>query len=80
MRHVWNANEEFASLGIGISSGFLPQMVPVEASFPGPARIMRKKNVHVPAWMDHGPQIPDKPVDKDGAEFRKNSNHRRSKS
>ena len=49
----WNANEEFASLGIGHFIWFpVGKWLPFEESFPALLEFMRKKNVHLPAWLD----------------------------
>ena len=69
----WNANEEFASLGIGHFIWFpVGKWLPFEESFPALLESMRKKNVHLPAWLDRA-QIPANPWTS-RAEFRKNSN------
>ena len=69
----WSANEEFASLGIGHFIWFpVGKWLPFEESFPALLEFMRKKNVHLPAWLDQ-PQIPANPWTS-RAEFRKNSN------
>ncbi len=69
----WNANEEFASLGIGHFIWFpIGKWLPFEESFPALLEFMRKKNVHLPAWLDQA-QIPANPWTS-RAEFRKNSN------
>jgi hypothetical protein len=69
----WNANEEFASLGIGHFIWFpVGKWLPFEESFPALLEFMRKKNVHLPAWLDQT-QIPANPWTS-RAEFRKNSN------
>jgi hypothetical protein len=69
----WNANEEFASLGIGHFIWFpVGKWLPFEESFPSLLEFMRKQNVHLPAWLDK-PQIPANPwVSK--ADFKKNFN------
>jgi hypothetical protein len=69
----WSANEEFASLGIGHFIWFpVGKWLPFEESFPALLEFMRKKNVHLPAWLDQT-QIPANPWTS-RAEFRKNSN------
>ncbi len=69
----WNANEEFASLGIGHFIWFpVGKWLPFEESFPALLEFMRKKNVHLPAWLDQT-QIPANPWTS-RAEFRRNSN------
>jgi hypothetical protein len=69
----WSANEEFASLGIGHFIWFpVGKWLPFEESFPALLEFMRKKNVHLPAWLDQA-QIPANPWTS-RAEFRKNAN------
>ena len=69
----WNANEEFASLGIGHFIWFpVGKWLPFEEGFPPLLEFMRKKNVHLPAWLDQT-QIPANPWTS-RAEFRKNAN------
>ena len=69
----WNANEEFASLGIGHFIWFpVGKWLPFEESFPALLEFMRKKNVRLPAWLDQT-QIPANPWTS-RAEFRRNSN------
>jgi len=69
----WSANEEFASLGIGHFIWFpVGKWLPFEESFPALLEFMRRKNVHLPAWLDQ-PQIPANPWTS-RAEFRKHSN------
>jgi hypothetical protein len=69
----WSANEEFASLGIGHFIWFpVGKWLPFEESFPALLEFMRRKNVHLPAWLDQT-QIPANPWTS-RAEFRKNSN------
>jgi hypothetical protein len=69
----WNANEEFASLGIGHFIWFpVGKWLPFEESFPALLEFMRKKNVRLPAWLDQT-QIPANPWTS-RAEFRKNAN------
>ena len=74
----WNANEEFASLGIGHFIWFpLGKWLPFEESFPALLEFMRNKNVHLPAWLDQT-QIPANPWTS-RAEFRKDANSPRMK-
>ena len=69
----WNANEEFASLGIGHFIWFpVGKWLPFEESFPALLESMRKKNVRLPAWLDQT-QIPANPWTS-RAEFRKHAN------
>ena len=69
----WNANEEFASLGIGHFIWFpVGKWLPFEESFPALLEFMRRKNVRLPAWLDQT-QIPANPWTS-RAEFRKNAN------
>jgi hypothetical protein len=69
----WNANEEFASLGIGHFIWFpVGKWLPFEESFPALLEFMRKKNVRLPAWLDQT-QIPANPWTS-RAEFRKHAN------
>lgn len=69
----WNANEEFASLGIGHFIWFpVGKWLPFEESFPALLEFMRKKNVRLPAWLDQT-QIPANPWTS-RAEFRRNAN------
>jgi hypothetical protein len=69
----WNANEEFASLGIGHFIWFpVGKWLPFEESFPALLEFMRNKNVRLPAWLDQT-QIPANPWTS-RAEFRKNAN------
>ena len=69
----WNANEEFASLGIGHFIWFpIGKWLPFEESFPALLEFMRKKNVRLPAWLDQT-QIPANPWTS-RAEFRRNAN------
>jgi hypothetical protein len=69
----WNANEEFASLGIGHFIWFpVGKWLPFEESFPALLEFMRKKKVRLPAWLDQT-QIPANPWTS-RAEFRKNAN------
>ena len=69
----WNANEEFASLGIGHFIWFpVGKWLPFEESFPALLEFMRRKNVRLPGWLDQT-QIPANPWTS-RAEFRKNSN------
>jgi len=69
----WNANEEFASLGIGHFIWFpIGKWLPFEESFPPLLEFMRKQNAHVPAWLDRT-EIPACPWTS-RAEFKKNFN------
>lgn len=69
----WNANEEFASLGIGHFIWFpVGKWLPFEESFPALLEFMRKKSVRLPAWLDQT-QIPANPWTS-RAEFRRNAN------
>ena len=69
----WNANEEFASLGIGHFIWFpIGKWLPYEESFPALLEFMRRKNVRLPAWLDQT-QIPANPWTS-RAEFRKHAN------
>jgi hypothetical protein len=69
----WNANEEFASLGIGHFIWFpVGKWLPFEESFPALLEFMRKKNVRLPAWLDQT-QIPANPWTSRAA-FRKHAN------
>ena len=69
----WNANEEFASLGIGHFIWFpIGKWLPFEESFPALLEFMRKKNVRLPGWLDQT-QIPANPWTS-RAEFRRNAN------
>ena len=70
---AWSANEEFASLGIGHFIWFpVGKWLPYEESFPALLEFMRRKNVHLPAWLDQA-QIPANPWTS-RAEFRRNAN------
>lgn len=74
----WNANEEFASLGIGHFIWFpVGKWLPYEESFPALLEFMRKKNVRLPAWLDQT-QIPANPWTS-RAEFKRNANSPRMK-
>lgn len=69
----WNANEEFASLGIGHFIWFpVGKWLPFEESFPALLEFMRNKNVRLPAWLDQT-QIPANPWTS-RAEFRRHAN------
>jgi hypothetical protein len=69
----WNANEDFASLGIGHFIWFpLGKWLPFEESFPSLLEFMRKKNAHLPAWLNQT-QIPANPWTS-RAEFKRNFN------
>jgi hypothetical protein len=55
----WNANEEFASLGIGHFIWFpAGKRAPFEESFPRLLEFLRTKNVRLPAWIDKTPIPP----------------------
>ena len=74
----WNANEEFASLGIGHFIWFpVGKWLPFEESFPALLEFMRKKNVRLPAWLDQT-QIPANPWTS-RADFRRNADSPRMK-
>jgi len=69
----WNANEDFASLGIGHFIWFpIGKWLPFEESFPALLEYMRRKNVHLPAWLNQA-QIPANPWTS-RARFRKDLN------
>ena len=69
----WNANEEFASLGIGHFIWFpVGKWLPFEETFPALLESMRQKNVRLPAWLDQT-QIPANPWTS-RAEFRRHAN------
>jgi hypothetical protein len=69
----WNANEEFASLGIGHFIWFpVGKWLPFEESFPALLEFMRSKNVRLPAWLDQT-QIPANPWTS-RAEFKRSAN------
>lgn len=57
----WNANEDFASLGVGhfiwFPAGKTP---PFEESFPRLLEFLRKANTRLPSWLDRTP-IPSNP-------------------
>jgi hypothetical protein len=58
---AWNANEEFASLGVGHFIWFpAGKAAPFEESFPRLLEFLRKKNAHLPSWVDRTP-IPPSP-------------------
>jgi hypothetical protein len=58
---AWNANEEFASLGVGHFIWFpAGKAAPFEESFPRVLEFLRKENVHLPSWVDRTP-IPPSP-------------------
>lgn len=69
----WNANEQFASLGIGhfiwFPAGKAP---PFEESFPGLVAFLRKGNARLPAWLDKTP-VPACPWTS-RADFKRKSN------
>jgi hypothetical protein len=55
----WNANEEFASLGIGHFIWFpAGKRASFEESFPRLLEFLRTKNVRLPAWIDKTPIPP----------------------
>jgi hypothetical protein len=55
----WNANEEFASLGIGHFIWFPASKTPIfEESFPRLLEFLRKQNAHLPDWVDKTPIPP----------------------
>jgi hypothetical protein len=69
----WNANEEFASLGIGHFIWFpVGKWLPFEESFPSLLEFMRQRGARLPAWLDK-PQIPANPWTS-RADFKKNFN------
>ena len=69
----WNANEDFASLGVGhfiwFPAGKTP---PFEESFPRLLEFLRKGNTRLPAWLDRTP-IPSNPWTS-RADFKNNFN------
>jgi hypothetical protein len=69
----WNANEEFASLGIGHFIWFpIGKWLPFEESFPPLVEFMRAKSARLPPWLDKT-QIPASPwISR--ADFKKNFN------
>jgi hypothetical protein len=69
----WNANEEFASLGIGHFIWFpVGKWLPFEESFPSLLEFMRQRGVRLPTWLDK-PQIPANPWTS-RADFKKSFN------
>jgi hypothetical protein len=55
----WNANEEFASLGIGHFIWFpAGKMAPFEEDFPSVLEFLRKEGAHLPSWLDKMPIPP----------------------
>ncbi|WP_175361120.1 hypothetical protein [Bradyrhizobium sp. STM 3843] len=69
----WNANEDFASLGVGHFIWFpASRTTNFEESFPALLDFLRKQGAHLPPWLDKTP-IPHCPwVNR--AEFKKNFN------
>jgi hypothetical protein len=69
----WNANEDFASLGVGhfiwFPAGKTP---PFEESFPRLLEFLRKGNTRLPSWLDRTP-IPSNPW-MSRADFKNNFN------
>lgn len=69
----WNANEDFASLGVGhfiwFPAGKTP---PFEESFPRLLEFLRKANTRLPSWLDRTP-IPSNPWTS-RADFKNNFN------
>jgi hypothetical protein len=58
---AWNANEEFASLGVGHFIWYpAGKAAPFEESFPRLLEFLRKENTHLPPWVD-GTPIPPNP-------------------
>jgi hypothetical protein len=58
---AWNANEEFASLGVGHFIWYpAGKAAPFEESFPRLLEFLRKENTHLPSWVDRTP-IPPNP-------------------
>jgi hypothetical protein len=58
---AWNANEEFASLGVGHFIWYpAGKAAPFEESFPRLLEFLRKENAHLPPWVD-GTPIPPNP-------------------
>jgi hypothetical protein len=69
----WNANEEFASLGVGHFIWFpAGKAAPFEESFPRLLEFLRKDNAPLPAWVNKTP-IPPCPWTS-RADFRRNFN------
>jgi hypothetical protein len=55
----WNANEEFASLGIGHFIWFpAGKTAPFEESFPRMLEFLRQQNARLPSWVDQTPIPP----------------------
>jgi hypothetical protein len=55
----WNANEEFASLGIGHFIWFpAGKKAPFEESFPRMLEFLRQQNARLPPWVDQTPIPP----------------------
>jgi len=55
----WNANEEFASLGIGHFIWFpAGKTAPFDESFPRMLEFLRQQNVRLPLWLDRTPIPP----------------------
>ena len=55
----WNANEEFASLGIGHFIWFpAGKTATFEEDFPPLLEFLRKESVHLPSWLDKTPIPP----------------------
>jgi hypothetical protein len=72
----WNANEEFASLGIGHFIWFpAGKTAPFEESFPLLLEFLRAQKVPLPSWLDETP-IPPCPWTS-RADFTKNFNSRK---
>jgi hypothetical protein len=69
----WNANEEFASLGIGHFIWFpIGKWLPFEESFPPLLEFIRAKSARLPPWLDKT-QIPASPwISR--ADFKRNFN------
>jgi hypothetical protein len=69
----WNANEEFASLGIGHFVWFpIGKAAPFEESFPQLLEFLRTQNVRLPPWLDTTPVPPCPWISR--VEFTKNFN------
>ena len=55
----WNANEEFASLGIGHFIWFpAGKTAPFDESFPRMLEFLRQQNARLPSWLDRTPIPP----------------------
>jgi hypothetical protein len=55
----WNANEEFASLGIGHFIWFpAGKKAPFDESFPRMLEFLRQQNARLPSWLDRTPIPP----------------------